>query len=435
MKSRKRLIHDARSARIISGISEQTLDTTEDLSIKTAGVSRRDFMRISSQFGVTSTLGAAAAMGGLFSAASLAQAADKVQAKRYAKKAKFELKLGTIHNDNHIRIQRAGCFDFARDLEDRTDGEIRIKELGGGAVCAEPACIQQAMQGVLDIGVASTQNASGVAPWLNALDWPYMFQSAGQIYNFLYNPASEKLFRAPYRKHHKMEFLFTLAEMRQIFMGLKWKGKPPVTSVKQLAGTKNRVTNTQLGRIAMQLMNLNPVPVAWVETLDAMKSGLIDGMETWATACTAFNITPVVSKYVGLKFIPGTEHTAMRSQTFDKLGGRLQDAVMESAYMAQQVVMYNNEAGLYAITGEEPRPGADTLFGKYGVEMNFLSKEALAEAAAMCDPHKPEYAEWHKRLDGMAGFKVYDSMLPVAREFPQESLAIDVTPRRWWKSA
>ena len=60
MKSRKRLIHDARSARIISGISEQTLDTTEDLSIKTAGVSRRDFMRISSQFGVTSTLGAAA---------------------------------------------------------------------------------------------------------------------------------------------------------------------------------------------------------------------------------------------------------------------------------------------------------------------------------------------------------------------------------------
>src|SRR3546814_5086152 len=110
-----------------------------------------------------------------------------------------------------------------------------------------------------------------------------------------------------------MEMLWGLCEMRQIFTGLKWKDKPRVTSVTQLAGTKNRVTNTQLGRIAMQLMKLNPVPVAWVETLDAMKSGLIDGMETWATAATAFKLTTVTSKYVGLKYIPGTEPVAMRS--------------------------------------------------------------------------------------------------------------------------
>jgi TRAP-type C4-dicarboxylate transport system substrate-binding protein len=433
MKTRKRLIHDARSARIIGRVSEQTLDTTHDFAVKTAGVSRRDFMRISSQFGLTSTLGAVASMGGLFSAASLARAAEMKQAAR--KPAKFTLKFGTIFNDKQILVQRAGAYRFARDLEGRTDGEIRVEMLDKAAVCAEPTCIQQTMQGVLDIGNASTQNASGVAPWLNALDWPYMFQSAGQIYNFFFNPASERLFRAPYRKHHKLEFLFTLAEMRQIFMGLKWKGKPRVTSVTQLAGTKNRVTNTQLGRIAMQLMKLNPVPVAWVETLDAMKSGLIDGMETWATACTAFNITPVVSKYVGLKFIPGTEHVAMRTETFDKLGSRLQEAVLESAYSTQQTVMYDNEAGLYAISGEVPRPGPDTLFGKYGVEMDFLSKEALAEAEAICKPTKPEYDAWHKRLDGMAGFKVYESMLPVVREYPAEALAIDVPPRRWWKSA
>ncbi|WP_232312667.1 hypothetical protein [Enterovibrio coralii] len=54
---------------------------------------------------------------------------------------------------------------------------------------------------------------------------------------------------------------------------MKWKDKPLVTSVDQLAGTKNRVTGTQLGRIAMQLMNLNPVPIAWEETLDGLKQG------------------------------------------------------------------------------------------------------------------------------------------------------------------
>lgn len=434
MKTRKRLIHDERSARIIEDIPEETLDTTQDLSVKTTGVSRRDFMRISSQFGLSSTLGAAAAMGGLFSAPSLARAAEMHHTRRYAKKARFTLKLGTIFNHQEIHVQRAGVYAFARDLESRTDGEIRIDMLDGGAVCAEPTCIQQTMQGVLDMGNASTQNASGVAPWLNALDWPYMFQSNGQIYNFFFDPRSEHLFRETYRRVHKLEFLFTLAEMRQIFMGLKWKDRPKVTSVTQLAGTKNRVTNTQLGRIAMQLMKLNPVPVAWTETLDAMRSGLIDGMETWASAATAFNMTPVISKYVGLNFVPGTEHLAMRTQTFNKLGSRLQEAVLESSYMAQANVMYNNEAGLYAITGEVPKPPPTTYFGKYHVEMDFFSKEAHAEAENMCKPTLPEYASWHKRLNKMAGFEVYESMLPVARSYPADALAIDVEPRRWWKA-
>jgi hypothetical protein len=218
-------------------------------------------------------------------------------------------------------------------------------------------------------------------------------------------------------------------------MGAKWKDKPAITSVKQLAGTKNRVTNTQLGRIAMQLMNLNPVPVAWVETLDAMKSGLIDGMETWPTACTAFNLTPVVSQYVGLRFIPGTGHTAIRRQSMDKLDAGLQDAVRESAYFTQRTVQLSNEAGLALISGELPDPPADTIFGRNKVRMNFLTAEARQEAEDMASPKKPEYNTWHEQLNKMAGFSVYEKVLPVAREYPVDKLAIDVEPRRWWKSA
>src|SRR3546814_11235319 len=102
------------------------------------------------------------------------------------------------------------------------------------------------------MGAASTQNASGIVPWLNAIYFPYMFQSNGQLYNFFFNPKSEKLFRKVYRDKYRMEMLWGLCEMRQIFTGLKWQDKPAITSVTQLAGTKNRVTNTQLGRIAMQ---------------------------------------------------------------------------------------------------------------------------------------------------------------------------------------
>lgn len=433
MKKLDDLKSDQESAALLDGLDEQSLDTSAALDGKLAGVSRRDFHRIAARFGLTSTLAAAAGMSGLFSAEALAQTANSTYEKRFKSEPKHVLRLGTIFNQRQHNIQRSGIWPFVQDLEERTEGAIRIEMLDSNGVCAETACIQQAMQGILDIGTSSTQNAASVAPWLNVLDWPYMFQSRGQMYNFFFNPASERLFRKQYRERHNMEFLWSLCELRQLFMGLKWQDEGPVTSVTQLAGTKNRATNTQLGRIAMQLMDLNPVPVAWVETLDAMKSGLVDGMETWPTACTAFNVTPVVSKYVGINFIPGTGHIAMRSQTFNKLSPELQDAVLESAYYAQTVTMLSNEAGLLAVSGAVPNPPKGTIFGDNKVEMNFLSDEALAEAEAMASPTKPEYAAWHEKLNDWGGFNVYEEMKAEVRKFPKSELAINVEPRRWWQ--
>lgn len=429
----KDLKQDAESAAIIDSLGPDELEATERFDHKLAGVSRRDFHRIVARFGLTSTLAAAASMTGLVTAEALAQGANSTYDKRFSMEPKHTLRLGTIFNERQHNIQRAGVWEFVRDLESRTDGAIRVEMQHSNSICAETQCQQMLMQGILDIGTTSTQNGAAEAPWLNALDWPFMFQSRGQIYHFMFDPESDRLFREPYRRNHGMEFLFTLAELRKIFMGLKWADQPPITNVGQLVGTKIRATNTQLGRIALTLLGMNPVPVAWVETLDAMKSGLVDGMETWPTACTAFNVTPVVSKYVGLNFIPGTGHVAMRTATLDSLEPELQDAVRESAYMAQVHTMLSNEAGLLYISGLHPNPPKGTIFGDNNVEMNFLSDEALAEAEAIADPTKDEYAEWHERLNEMGGYDVYEGMKAAARKYPKDALAINVEPRRYWK--
>ena len=268
-------VRDRRSADQVAGLSEEQLDTSESFNDKLSGVSRRDFLRVSKSYGLTATYMAAAGLGGVFSSEALAEKATKrIRTPARQESQAFKLKLGSVSGWDHNKVIRLGTYHFVRDLEERTDGEIQVDILGSNSVCAEQVCIQKTIQGVVDIGQSSTQNASSVAPWLNAIDFPYMFQSNGQLYHFMFNPKSEKLFREVYRKKYRMEVLFSLCEMRHLFMGLKWKDKPPITKIGDLAGTKNRVTNTQLGRIAMQLMDLNPVPVAWVETLDSLKNGL-----------------------------------------------------------------------------------------------------------------------------------------------------------------
>jgi TRAP-type C4-dicarboxylate transport system substrate-binding protein len=407
------------------------------LSQKLSAISRRDLFRLSGQFGLSSTLIAAGSLGGVVSLASLAKAAESTYEKRFAKEPKHTLKMGAAgFNPQNLLIERAGVLEFARDLESRTDGEIRVEFIGNNQICNQLSCVEKTQQGIVDMYAASTQNSAGGAPYLNVLDYAYMFRTRADQYYFLYSPESQRILREPFEKRHGLKFLFSHAELRGIQLGLKWQDEETVTSIEQLFGTKNRVTGTQLGRIAMNALNLNPVPVAWEETLDGLKQGLIDGAETWASAVAYANMSPVVSQCVDLRFFCGTEHTAMKASVFDGLGGDLQDAVMESSYLAQVHVQAANEAALVNTVGFSTPQLPDTIFAKNNVRMANLSDAEIKKAEEMCSPeYQPQlWEQWRERINGWAdGIDTYQDIYNEVRKNPH-TLAENVEPRRWWKA-
>ncbi|MBM7067387.1 TRAP transporter substrate-binding protein [Actibacterium sp. 188UL27-1] len=404
---------------------------------KLGRITRRDLMKLSGQYGLSSTLLAAGSFGGAMSLANLASAAESTYERRFSKEAKHTLKFGAAgFNARNLLIERAGALEFARDLESRTDGEIRIEFIGDNQICNQPSCVEKAQQGIVDIYAASTQNSAGGAPYLNVLDYAYMFPGRASQYHFLYHPDSVKILRDPFEQRHGLKFLFSHCELRGIQMGLAWQDKPTITKVEEMFGTKNRVTGTQLGRIAMQALNLNPVPVAWEETLDGLKQGLIDGAETWASAVAYANMSPVVSQSVDLKFFCGTEHTAMNASVFDGLEGYLQDAVMESAYWAQVHVQAANEAALVKTVGYSDPQLPDTIFAKNNVRIAFLEDAEIKVAEEMCSPEfQPQlWEQWRERLNGWAGgIDTYQEIYDIAREVDADMLPENVEPRRWWK--
>ena len=400
-------------------------------------ISRRDLFKVAGTYGLSSTLLAAGTFGGAMSLGKLARAAESTYERRFAKEAKHTLKFGAAgFNARNLLIERAGALEFARDLEARTDGEIRVEFIGDNQICGQLSCVEKTQQGITDIYAASTQNSAGGAPYLNVLDYAYMFPGRASQYHFLYHPKSQEILRDPLEKRHGLKFLFSHCELRGIQLGLGWQDRPTVTKLEELFGTKNRVTGTQLGRIAMQALNLNPVPVAWEETLDGLKQGLIDGAETWASAVAYANMSPVVSQCVDLKFFCGTEHTSMSASVFDSLGGALQDAVMESAYWAQAHVQAANEAALVKTVGfSEPQlPG--TIFVENDVRCAFLEEAEIRKAEEMCSPEfQPQlWEQWRERLNGWAGgIDTYQEIYDIAREVDKDMLPENVEPRRWWK--
>lgn len=401
-------------------------------------VSRRDFFRVASAYGLSSTVLATTALGSL-TLPELARAAESNSKRRYKKKAKHTLTFGASgFNEHNLLIERAGCIDFLQDIEERTDGEIRVEFVGDNQICGQLNCVKKTQQGIVDMFTASTQNSAGGAPYLNVLDYAYMFPTRASMYHFLYHHESQKILRDPLRERHGLQFLFSHCELRGLQMGLGWKDKPLITSIDQLRGTKNRVTGTQLGRIAMQLLELNPVPIAWSETLDGLKQGLIDGAETWAGAVAYANMSPVVSQSVDLRFFSGTEATMMSTKVFDSFSDDLQGAVMESAYLTQVKIQAAQEAALVNTVGATTPSLPGTLFDKHNVRMASLSDEERAKAERICSPEfNPEpWAQWRERLDKWSGGQdTYGTIHRIAREIPRDTLAENIQPQRWWKGA
>ncbi|MDX8347199.1 TRAP transporter substrate-binding protein [Cognatiyoonia sp. IB215446] len=404
---------------------------------KLSHISRRDLFKVAGQYGMSSTLLAAGTFGGAMSVANLAAAAESSYEKRFANEPKYTLKMGAAgFNQRNLLVERAGVLEFLRDLESRTDGEIRVEFIGDNQICNQLSCVEKTQQGIVDMYAASTQNSAGGAPYLNVLDYAYMFRSRADQYYFLYSPKSQEVLRDPFEKMHGLKFLFSHAELRGIQLGLSWQDRETVTSIEQLAGTKNRVTGTQLGRIAMQALNLNPVPIAWEETLDGLKQGLIDGAETWASAVAYANMSPVVSQCVDLRFFCGTEHTAMSASVFDSMEGYLQDAIMESAYLAQVHVQAANEAALVNTVGFSTPQLPDTIFAQNNVRIANLSDAEIKKAEEMCSPEfQPAlWEQWRERINGWAGgIDTYQEIYDEVRTNPH-TLAENVEPRRWWKA-
>ena len=126
----------------------------------------------------------------------------------------------------------------------------------------------------------------------------------------------------------------------------------------------------------------------------------------------------------------------MSGKVFDKLGGALQDAVMESSYLTQVHVQAANEAALVNTVGFSDPQMPGTIFAKNGTRVAMLDNKARREAEEMCSPEfQPKaWAEWRERLNGWSGgLDTYKMIYDIAREIPKDTLAENVEPRRWWK--
>jgi TRAP-type transport system periplasmic protein len=167
--------------------------------------------------------------------------------------------------------------EWAREIEKRTNGRIKITIFPGGTLTAADKCYDGVVKGISDLGMSCFAYTRGRFPLTEVADLPLGMKSglvATKMINAYYkkfNPKELKDVKVMYLHGHGPGFLHT---------------KTAVEKLEDLKGIKIRCT----GLAAKIVEKLGAVPVAMPmpDTYDALSRGVVDGsmapqesLQTW----------------------------------------------------------------------------------------------------------------------------------------------------------
>ena len=162
--------------------------------------------------------------------------------------------------------QAKAAMDWAKEIEKRTNGKVRISIFAGGTLTKAPQCYDGVVKGISDIGFSLFGYTRGRFPAMAAVDLPMGYPDG----------------KVATRVAHKFARAVNPKELRDVkVLYLHGHGpgllhtKKPVRKLADLKGMKIRCT----GGTAPVVKALGGVPVAMPQggTYDALQKGVVEG--------------------------------------------------------------------------------------------------------------------------------------------------------------
>jgi hypothetical protein len=179
-----------------------------------------------------------------------------------------------------------------------------------------------------------------------------------------------------------------------------------------------------------QSLGMNPIPLAWVETLEGMKSGVVDAMETFPSAAAGYGMTAVSAQAVDINFSPGVCPAFVSSASFDKLPDRLKEVVYEASWEAQKVAYEAGEVANNLIVGSGSDPAVDSNYQKLpmkDVRLTDAERAVFADVGGV-EANMDLYGKMRSGMDKIAGFDVFGEM----KEQADALAGKPIDMQKWW---
>jgi tripartite ATP-independent transporter DctP family solute receptor len=283
------------------------------------------------------------------------------------------------------------ALQLAEKVKAKSGGKVEIQVFPNGSLGSDSQTISAVRGGSLDICLTGNPFFTGLAPKLNVLDLPFLFQSRKHAAAVMDGSIGDGL-----RRDLEGSNLKALATWEIGWRNLT-NSRRPVATAADIKGLKIRTTPNPAHIRAFQLLGAVPTPMAFTELFSALETGAVDGQENPVTLILNAKFSEVQKHLSLTRHAFTTGPVVMNKAKFDALPPDIQTILTETALELAVVQRQMNEdtegsslaelkkAGMQAV--ENPDRDSFSRIVTAEVEKDFVTKfggetlEAIKKAA------------------------------------------------------
>lgn len=341
-----------------------------------------------------STLKAVAVAGLLATSAMTAMAAD------------FTLRATANSNENDEDYD--GLVVFKNYVEAASNGAIEVELFIGTQLCSNGAeCLQGIADGSIDIYISTSGGSSGIFPFVQVLDLPYLM-------------ADDRVAEAALAANSG--FMNTMQDMvadrsggaiRLMTIGNTggWRNfantKRRIQNPSDMEGLKIRTVVADLPQELVKALGASPTPIPWPELFTSFQTGVVEGSKNGIT-----DIMNMKFPDAGLKYVTLDGHAYMgalwfmNNERFMSMSPELRTVVADGFYQLQQA------------TFASPKRKSIQAYEDFVAAGGDLYVPTPEEKAAFKEAAAPVYDWFKANVDG--GSEAFDALVASVAEAEAE---------------
>ena len=239
-------------------------------------------------------------------------------------------------NSNENDEDYDGLVVFKNYVEAASNGAIAVEMFIGTQLCSNGAeCLQGVADGSIDIYISTSGGASGIFPYVQVLDLPYLMSDDRIAENVLSGDFV--------RTMRKMALADSDNSIRLMTIGNTggWRNfantQRRVTSPADMEGMKIRTVVADLPQELVKAMGASPTPIPWPELFTSLQTGVVEGSKNGIT-----DIMGMKFPDAGLQYVTLDGHAYMgalwwmSNETFMAMPEDMRRVVVDGFYALQQ---------------------------------------------------------------------------------------------------
>ncbi|MFV1531408.1 MULTISPECIES: TRAP transporter substrate-binding protein DctP [unclassified Phaeobacter] len=247
-----------------------------------------------------------------------------------------DYKIRATANSNENDEDYDGLVVFKNYVEAASNGAIEVELFIGTQLCSNGAeCLQGVADGSIDIYISTSGGASGLFPYVQVLDLPYLMADDRIAEHVLSGDFTRTMRRMALEDSGDAIRLMTIGNTGgwRNFANTKRRVAEPA----DMEGLKIRTVVADLPQELVKALGASPTPIPWPELFTSFQTGVVEGSKNGIT-----DIMGMKFPDAGLQYVTLDGHAYMgalwwmSNQTFTNMPEDMRQVVVDGFYALQQ---------------------------------------------------------------------------------------------------